>query len=890
MTNSLTSFLEGFKKMFSKKKEKQNLDNSGNSNVRKTLGKISGAFMLPISIMAISGLWLGIGAAIVSNAGENQSLKTFGLFIQNLGEPVFAFLPLLFAISFVIAFTDEAGVAVFATVIGFATFLAIQSVFISDVNTQVKQVTKEFGEVKNYPVYLVDTLNASGTTTHEVLVNNGTAYEITNVPGNGVRIVPFKVDDSNITVTLQGDKPISFLLNNVGLTFKPKEVHGYKVLFGGGGRNPQTIERIVGTTIGIKSLQTSVFGGLAVGLLVQWTYNRFHTIQFPSIVSFFAGKRFVAIITVPFAALLAFVFLIFWPWVGYGLSVFGNALGKVPYGFESLIFGIVERSLVPFGLHHAFYSPLWYSDAGGSLNFSLGEWLQKNPDFVNEIKNNAQYKDLKTLIDTVAATPNKFVGDSTMSVNILQFNFNTVVFPVKENGVLKPSGETPIFDFMSQQLGIKAGRFLDGKFSFMILGLPAAAAAMIFAAPKENRKAAISAVVPSAVTTIVTGVTEPIEFTFLFLSPFLFWGFHAFFCGVSFMLANLLSVHIPQVFSGGFLDLIIYGMIPTPKGTHFYWIFVVGLFYIPLYFGFFYWWIKFKDLKTPGRGETVKLFTKEDYLKNKDAKKAASQVDPQALAIVEAFGGLDNITALNNCASRLRYDVKDSTLVNQDKLKQHGAVAIKIEGKNHVQAIFGPVAEQLNTKIRNSREAIAKLSMHQMEKLPSQPMHAKEATMVQTSMLETPVLVKSAAKGKVVPLSMVNDGVFSEKLIGDGYVVEFADEKFGSVYSPVDGTLSVVFETKHAYGLETAEGVQILIHIGVDTVSLNGQGFESFVKVGDKVKAGDLLAKVDLSLLKAKNLKNSVIVVVLNESPHQALTFKELDKEVSTEDVILEVR
>ncbi|UUM20069.1 MULTISPECIES: PTS transporter subunit IIABC [unclassified Mycoplasma] len=893
MTNSLSNFFDKFKSIFSKKKENKNLDNSGNSNLRKTLGKISGAFMLPISIMAISGLWLGVGAAIAGNAGDYEGWKKFGLFIQNLGDPIFSLLPLLFAAAFVIAFTDEAGVGVFATIIGFGVFLAIQSVFITPVDTPVTQLF----ENKEYNVYTLQiATQGSESKTFEVLFKDGSVYPIDSL--GKVQNTALMIDKTPVTATVAEGGKLNFFYKGVEVSSALKTNEGFKVLFGGAGRDPQAIKSAIGSTMGFRSLQTSVFGGLAVGLLVQNLYNRFHTISFHPIFSFFAGKRFVAVISVPACALLAFVFLIFWPWVGFGLSVFGNSLGKVPYGFESLIFGVIERSLVPFGLHHAFYSPLWYSDAGGNLNFSLNEWLKgletQSPGIRDMIKTDKAFENLNALITAVAAEPNKFVGDSTMSVNIIKFSFNNVVYPIWDGKGIVNSAPTPLFDFMSKALGIKAGRFLDGKFSFMILGLPAAAAAMIFAAPKENRKVAISAVVPSAVTTLLTGVTEPIEFTFLFLSPFLFWGFHAFFCGLSFMLANLLSVHIPQVFSGGFLDLIIYGMVPVQKGTNFYWIFVVGLAYIPIYFGFFYWWIKHKDLKTPGRGETVKLFTKADYQKSKDAQKGMAEIDPQVLGIVEAFGGLDNITAFNNCASRLRYDVKDSSIVDEAKLKQYGAVAIKREGQKQVQAIFGPVAEQLNIKIRNSRDAIAKLKMEELKMMSKKAMEIHMETHPEAQehlpLLETPVTVNSVANGKVMDITQLKDGVFSEKLMGDGYIVKFSDEKIGKVYAPVDGKMNVVFDTKHAYGIETEEGVRILIHIGVDTVNLKGQGFESFVKVGDVVKKGDLLAQVDLKLLKENNLDSSVIVVVLNESKHKTIEFKELNKEVSTQDSILNVR
>ncbi|VEU70764.1 PTS transporter subunit IIABC [Mycoplasmopsis glycophila] len=795
-------------------------NNSGSSKARKILSKISGAFMLPISVMAIAGFFLGVGAAIANAGSSNniEGLKVFGEFIKALGDPIFGALPLLFAAAFVIAFTDEAGVGVFAAIIGYFVFNAIQSVFIWD--------------------YMVEeTKNVSGT-----LVGSGT--------------------EATVEV-------------------KEKTLKGYTILFAAGGRSPETLKALVGYTLGTKSLQTSVFGGLTVGLVVQYLYNRFHQIQLPQVISFFGGKRFVAIVTIPSMIALAFAYLLLWPWIGVALNKFGNALGKVPYGIESFIFGYVERSLVPFGLHHVFYAPLWYSNAGGDLSDALARWQENNPGVVPG-------DGLIELIAAVAKEPTKFVGDSTAS-NTLLGQANTVSWTL--NG---ESHTLPLFDFVSNQLGFKIGRFLDGKFSFMIFGLPAAGVAMILAAPKENRKVAIGTVVPSIVTTIVTGVTEPIEFTFLFLSPVLFWGFHAFFCALSFMLANLLGVHIPMTFSGGMLDLLIYWIIPVAKGTHFWWTLVVGLGYIPIYFFGFLFFIKRYNLATPGRGGNTKLFTKADYLANKKGKREdLGEVDPKALEIVLAFGGLDNITTFNNCASRLRYDIKDPALVSEDRLKAAGAAGVKWEGSNHVQAIFGPAADQINSKIKAQRELIrdylAKNPEFNNNDVVESVKKANEKE--HDNQLIDGVVIQTVARGEILTLDRVNDGVFSTKAMGDGFAVKFDAETVGNVYSPVDGEVKLVFPTKHAYGITTKEGVELLIHIGIDTVALNGEGFESFVNVGDHVKAGQQIAKVDLEFLKEKGIQSDAICVVLESGTHKDFSFTN-DKMVadSTTTVVGEVK
>ncbi|MXR39562.1 PTS sugar transporter subunit IIABC [Mycoplasma sp. MF12] len=806
MTFSLKSVFSG--------STKKSTNNSGAGKMRRILSKISGAFMLPISVMSIAGLLLGVGAAIASNAPEDYlHLKRFGLFFQLLGEPVFAALPLLFATAFVIAFTDEAGVAVFSTIIGFLVFVAIQSVFISDVTKEIINETTNKKEIKKI---------------------------------------------------------------------------GVEILFQGAGRDPGGLSQLVGSSLGFKSLQTSVFGGLAVGLTVQYLYNRFHTIQLPQMLSFFGGKRFVSLITIPTMALLAFVFLIFWPWVGVALNLFGTSLAKVPYGLESFIFGYIERSLIPFGLHHVFYAPLWYSPAGGDAGATITNWaLNEGIEVVAHDGNAFEIvskgttvagDSLQKILKAIAENKDKFVGDSTGSTHLLKFA-NTIDYTKdgKEFSI-------PLFSFLANN-GFKVGRFTDGKFSGMMFGLPAAAAAMIMAAPKENRKVATGTVVPAAATSVVTGVTEPIEFTFLFLAPMLFWGFHAFMMATSFMIANLAGVHIPMVFSGGALDLLMYGIIPVQKGTNFWWTFLVGLAYAPIYYFVFLFFIKWKNLETPGRGENIKLFTKADYIARNEQTKGKN-IDPQALAIIQGYGGIDNITIFNNCASRLRYDVKDLALVDEKKLKAAGAVAIKIEGQHHVQAIMGPVAEQLNAKINSQRELIKSLSQSEISNILEHS--PKKVGSDSKNQLKTdckcgeeicrcniPQNIFAPATGELIELSAVKDGVFSEKKLGKGFAIRVGKTGKIDIFAPISGYVSMAFETKHAFGFTSHdESTQILIHMGIDTVDLEGQGFEAFIKTGQKIRAGDKVANVDLDYLSNSGITNTdIIVVLLHESSQKDFKF-----------------
>ncbi len=796
--SSLSSIKEKF--FFWKKDRKVSTKTGG--GMKAFLSKLSGAFLLPIAVLAIAGLFLGIGSTIASNCPDGSGGQTFGNFIKELGNPLFGALPLLFAAAIAVSFTEEAGVAVFNSIIGYLIFSAIQAVFIT-------------------PVYA-----------------------------------------------------------------EAGDLIGYKILFGGGWRNPEDLKALVGGMLGFNVMQTSVFGGIVVGFVVQWAYKKFHTIQLPQVISFFGGKRFVALAVVLLMIPLVFAFLLFWPYIGYIFNWIGKNSGKIPYGFDSFIFGFIERSLVPFGLHHVFYSPLWYTSAGGDVSVELKNWLS-DPNvkiLASDLKdlmkalglsdnelNNLGLSDLTQYVGIADFNfiPGSVQGDSTTTLALMGVNTNTIHYEI--NGVKHSES---VYMFVQNELGIKLGRFLDGKFSFMQWGLPFAGAAMVMAAPKENRKVALGTVFPAALTCFVTGVTEPLEFTFLFLAPALFFGFHAFMCALSFLMANVLSVHIGMAFSGGFLDLVVYGMVPVMKGTNFWWTIVVGMAYIPIYYFGFYFWIKKADLPTPGRGGNTKLFTKKDYQNSKESSEAIaneSGIEPQVLSIIDGFGGRSNITKTANCATRLRFDVNDMSLVDENKLKAAGAFGMRKVSDTHVQAIFGPIADQLRIKIDNALAEIDKnpnilnsISNSSPEISSTTNQIAYESS--QSDVQKEKVKIYSPAKGKLKPLSKLNDGVFSEGLLGQGVAVT---PESGKIYAPISGELVTVFPTKHAYGIRRKDGLTILVHIGIDTVSLNGQGFKTNLQQGQMVKQGQILAEVNLNLLKSKGIVSDVICVVTSDSSIQ---------------------
>lgn len=748
------TFTQIIKDIFVRQKDKS-LDNSSSGGTKKFLSKLSGAFMLPISVMAIAGLFLGVGAAFESHTAA----KTFGLFLKNLGDPIFGAMPALFLVAVIISFTDDQGSAVFSGLVAFLVFNAIQQPFM-----KVENIGNNIGTAVFYGMDL----------------------------GEDVAMKMYK---------------------------------------------------IVGSNLGIQSLNTAVFGGIIIGFVVSYLYNKFHQIELPPVIAFFGGKRFVPLVSIIAMIPFALIFLLIWPFIGLGFAYFGQYSGKVA-GLDSFVFGFVERSLIPLGLHHVFYAPLWYTSAGGDMSHALTAWETAGNTIVAIDGNTA-----KTSSDFVAAiiTDKSYMGDSFGWLAVNGSGFKTITFANADG----TQHTLKIFQFVDKELGINLGRFMQGKFSFMQLGLPAAGAAMVFAAPKENRKTALAAIVPAATTSFVTGVTEPIEFTFVFLAPALFWGFHATMAAISFMAMNLLGAHVGMTFSGGIIDTIVYGAIPFAQGTNFYWMYVIGLLFAPIYFFVFYWAIKKFNLDTPGRGQNVKLFTKSDYIQSK-TKNISQGISPQAAAIVAASGGWENITKYSNCATRLRYDVKDASLVDESALKKAGAAGVAKVDANHVQIIMGPVAEQINNNIKANIGTPLQINI-QIDPI-NETSHEK---------LNSPIDVLSVVNGKVKELSSLNDGVFSKNMLGDGVVISVPKtKKVVDFNSPVSGKLISVFPTGHAFGIRTDEGIEILIHIGIDTVKLDGKGFEVAVKQNDDIKAGDKLVTVDLDFVRNNAPSADTIIIV----------------------------
>lgn len=514
--------------------------------------------------------------------------------------------------------------------------------------------------------------------------------------------------------------------------------------------------------LGVPTLQTGVFGGIIVGIIAAGLYNKFFEIELPTYLGFFAGKRFVPIVTAGTAVLLGLAMLVIWPPIQAGLNAFSQNMVHANLTISALIFGIIERSLIPFGLHHIFYSPFWYE---------FGEYVTKAGEVVR--------------------------GDQRIFMAQISDNVQDLT----------------------------AGTFMTGKFPFMMFGLPAAALA-IYHEARPERKAVVGGLMASAgLTSFLTGITEPIEFSFLFVAPILF-GIHAIFAGLSFMVMHMLDVKIGMTFSGGLIDYILFGLINPQTNA---WLVVpVGLaFAVIYYFGFRFAIRKF-NLRTPGR-----------EVEEEDA--ATGQASDLPYEILEAMGGKENIAHLDACITRLRVSVNDVKNVDKDQLKKLGAAGV-LEVGNNIQAIFGPRSETIKGQMKDimsgKRPRVSQ---------PSAPESNKEVTPAEGKDESGVDTFVSPMKGEIKPITEVPDAVFSGKMMGDGFAIIPSE---GTIASPVDGKIVNVFPTKHALGILSDSGREILIHVGIDTVNLKGQGFETLVSENDRVVKGQPLLKVDLDFIK----------------------------------------
>ena len=569
------------------------------------------------------------------------------------------------------------------------------------------------------------------------------------------------------------------------------------------------------TMLGITTLQMGVFGGIVVGLGVATLHNKFYKIELPQVLAFFGGTRFVPIVSSIVYLVVGIAMFYIWPVVQSGIAALGALVLASGYA-GTFIYGLLERALIPFGLHHVFYMPFWQTAVGGTA-----------------------------IIDgvTVTGAQNIFFAELASK--------STTVFSVS------------------------ATRFMAGKFPFMMFGLPGAALAMYQCAKPEKKKVAGGLLLSAALTAFLTGITEPLEFTFIFVALPMY-AVHCVLAGLSFMLMHILNVGVGMTFSGGLIDLVLFGVMQGNAKTHWVWVVVVGAVYFVLYYIIFRFMISKFDYKTPGRddAEEVKLYTRADV----NARSAASGStapagdDPVSALIVEGLGGAANLSDVDCCATRLRCTVKDAALVKQDVLKASGASGVICKG-NGVQVVYGPKVAVIKAKLEDYLENAPKTSAATATPAPAAPA-AKDT------------VLSACLNGTVVPLADVKDEAFASGALGDGIAIEPTD---GELVAPADGEISSTFETHHAVGMTTADGAELLMHIGIDTVKLGGKHFTYLVNEGDKVKKGQPLIRFELEAIKAEGYPVTTPLIVCNTDDYAAVAAK-ASGTVKQGDALLELK
>lgn len=565
------------------------------------------------------------------------------------------------------------------------------------------------------------------------------------------------------------------------------------------------------TMLGITTLQMGVFGGIIVGLGVAALHNKFYKIELPQVLAFFGGTRFVPIVSSIVYLIVGIAMFYVWPVVQTGIAALGDLVQASGYA-GTFIYGLLERALIPFGLHHVFYTPFWQTAVGGTA-----------------------------VIDgvTVAGAQNIFFAELASK--------STTVFSVE------------------------ATRFMAGKFPFMMFGLPGAALAMYQCAKPEKKKVAGGLLLSAALTAFLTGITEPLEFTFIFVALPMY-AVHCVLAGLSFMLMHIFNVGVGMTFSGGLIDMVLFGVMQGNAKTHWIWIVIVGAVYFVLYYLVFRFMISKFDYKTPGRedNEEVKLYTRADVNARDAAAGAAGESDPVSALIVEGLGGKANLSDVDCCATRLRVTVKDADLVKQDALKASGASGIICKG-NGVQVVYGPKVAVIKAKLE--------------EYLENAPATVAAPAAAAAPAAQDTVLA-SCLNGTVVPLAEVKDEAFASGALGDGIAIEPTD---GELVAPADGEISSTFETHHAIGMTTTDGAELLMHIGIDTVKLGGKHFTYLVNEGDKVKKGQALIRFELEEIRKAGYPLTTPVIVCNTDEYAAINAK-ASGTVKQGDALLELK
>lgn len=565
---------------------------------------------------------------------------------------------------------------------------------------------------------------------------------------------------------------------------------------------PGVLEGTIAPSCGIMSFQMGVFGGIIVGIGVALLHNRYHKIILPNALSFFGGSRFIPIISTIVFLFVGIAMYFVWPLAQQGIFALGGLVTGTGY-IGTLIFGIIKRALIPFGLHHVFYLPFWQTGVGGSMMID-GQLIQGG----------------QNIFFAQLASPNiaHFSADAT--------------------------------------------RYFSGEFIFMIFGLPGAALAMYHCARPEKKKVAGGLLLSAALTCMLTGITEPIEFSFLFVAPALF-AVQVVLAGAAYMIAHMLNIAVGLTFSGGLLDFFIFGILQGEAKTSWMYVIPVGIVYFFLYYFIFRWMILHFGFKTPGReddDEETKLYTKADYKAREGAGGAAggeAGFDAKSAAIAKGLGSKRNITSVDCCATRLRCSVADASLVDEKILKATGAVGVIVKGTG-VQVIYGPQVAVIKSNLETYLETAPEVEPEDAPATVAEEKPAEAAAQETAPSAGEKHTLCSPVTGTVHPITEAPDDAFASKMMGDGF---FVYPTVGEVLAPADGEVVFVFDTKHAIGMKSADGTEYLLHIGVDTVALGGKGFNVLVKAGQQVKKGDKLMEFDIDYIRANATSDACLVI-----------------------------
>lgn len=649
-------------------------------------------------------------------------------------------------------------------------------------------------------------------------------YGLWNVMGPGTlfnAIFQVMSDAGNIVFA---NLPIIFAMGvAIGMAKKEKEVAalsaaiaffimhasiGAMITINGGAE--KMLEGATADVVGITSLQMGVFGGIIVGLGVAALHNKFYKIQLPQVLSFFGGTRFVPIICSLVYTLVGILMFFIWPVIQSGIYSVGDLVLNSGYA-GTWVYGFMERLLIPFGLHHVFYLPFWQTGVGGTMEVG-GQLIE-----------------------------------GAQNIFFAQLADPTVT-----------------------EFSVSATRFMSGKFPLMIFGLPGAALAMYKTAKPEKKKEVEGLLLSAALTSMITGITEPLEFTFLFVAPLLY-GIHCVFAGLAYMLMHVFKVGVGMTFSGGLIDMFLFGIMQGNAKTNWIWIVIVGVVYFIVYYLLFSFLINKLDLKTPGRDDSdeVKLYRRSDVEAKKKGEVKAENVnssDELSEMICKGLGGKKNISDVDCCATRLRCTVYKAELVNDLLLKNTGASGVVHKG-NGVQIIYGPRVTVIKSNFEDYLETAPNIEYNKKNNVVNN--EDKEDDIFNEDKdkkkIVKSIVISSPITGISANLDTAADEAFASRMMGDGAIVTPTDE---IVVAPDDGEIIFVFDTKHAVGFTTKDGISMIIHIGIDTVKLGGQGFSVLVKAGDKMKKGDTIMKLDLEYLKqnAPSVASPVICTELADN------------------------